>query len=283
MSDYFVAKYCSDLVRGEPRNIGVLLYDEDEEQWFSRFLGENDDGVLDGRKLRSFRSADTYREWHHYWTRSLKAGAPAVDGTGTISPGDRGFSEALSAMGGEHFSLELGRPMVIPEQVGLGERLVSFLFEQLVDDEVAQGVERGETWPSRMGGIVTRYSLDHNPHWKQGYRMTIKHHRAEETIVFPYAHQNGHLRLYKRLAVDALTIESEDVQQTMHDILWCFMKAQKQHGNGLTRIVLADSSPAQREAGLLENAACILHEECDSVIDIGVESQVREEFSALAG
>jgi hypothetical protein len=69
MTEWFVAKYMSDLRRREPRNVGVIL--SSNGHLFCRFYGERPSGELDGRRMKGVASSDNYRDWVHYW-RSIK-------------------------------------------------------------------------------------------------------------------------------------------------------------------------------------------------------------------
>lgn len=64
---YMIAQYITDLFRNEPKNIGVFI--ELNGDVFAKFLGEMESGEIDGRKLKGFKSPDTYRQWIDYWRK----------------------------------------------------------------------------------------------------------------------------------------------------------------------------------------------------------------------
>lgn len=69
---YWIAQYVQDVFRNEPRNVGVLVAVGNDVA--GRFLGENEDGIIDGRRLKNFPYPDVYRQWITYWRRELAKG-----------------------------------------------------------------------------------------------------------------------------------------------------------------------------------------------------------------
>lgn len=69
---YIVAKYIPDLLRHEPRNIGVFVFGENEVA--ARLVGEDATGGLDLRRLPDalFNDDHAYAEWHNYWRKLLR-------------------------------------------------------------------------------------------------------------------------------------------------------------------------------------------------------------------
>lgn len=63
---WLLAKHVEDLRRREPRNVGVLLFSDQGVQ--GRFVGQRDDGSIDGRTL-SFGGPrlDNYKAWVAFW------------------------------------------------------------------------------------------------------------------------------------------------------------------------------------------------------------------------
>jgi hypothetical protein len=69
---YTVAKYIPDVLRNEPRNIGVLLWTPDGAA--ARFLGEKPEapGEVNEAAVPPFVSSPhAYKEWVRYWRREL--------------------------------------------------------------------------------------------------------------------------------------------------------------------------------------------------------------------
>jgi hypothetical protein len=69
---YWVAKYVDDPLRNEPRNVGVIVSTADGAA--ARFAGENEEGVIDRRRLQKFKHADVYVQWLDYWRGQIQEG-----------------------------------------------------------------------------------------------------------------------------------------------------------------------------------------------------------------
>lgn len=72
IATYWVAKYVDDVLRNEPRNVGVIVRVND--CFAAKFLGERNDGEFDGRKVKSFTHPSVYSQWRSYWRRKVNAG-----------------------------------------------------------------------------------------------------------------------------------------------------------------------------------------------------------------
>ena len=70
---YLIAQYIPDLLRHEPRNVGVIT--TLGAQVAARFAGEVESGDIDGRKIKSFAYPDIYRQWVQYWRSVLQNNA----------------------------------------------------------------------------------------------------------------------------------------------------------------------------------------------------------------
>ena len=117
---YFIAQYISNPLRQEPRNVGIVARCGAVRG--CRFIGEGHGAKIDGRKLRSFRFPDVYKQWVAYWRESL----------------DRETDiEALAEDNAPHYRLVRGGSVV---DIGADpiEKVVAYLFRQLVKDEVVQ-------------------------------------------------------------------------------------------------------------------------------------------------
>lgn len=80
-TSWYVCKYVPDLMRDEPRNLGVIVHDNAGHVQF-RFVGERPDGVIDGRRAQGWvNSVETYRLWIKHW-KNLEY----VDGELKIDP-----------------------------------------------------------------------------------------------------------------------------------------------------------------------------------------------------
>jgi uncharacterized protein YuzE len=74
---YLLAKYTPDLMRNEPRNVGVVAWSPEGVE--ARFLGETPGRpgeVGEGTVPPFARSASAYRQWVRYWRKELAGGTP---------------------------------------------------------------------------------------------------------------------------------------------------------------------------------------------------------------
>ena len=110
---YLIAQYTSDLLRKEPRNVGIVVEAPDGVQ--ARFLGEIEPGLIDGRKIQSFKAPDVFRQWVDHWRSALTSGA------------------ILDELAEDHGQYRMIRGGIMLETGGdsCGE-IADFLFERLV-------------------------------------------------------------------------------------------------------------------------------------------------------
>jgi hypothetical protein len=69
---YWIARYVEDVFRNEPKNVGVIV--SVGRNLAARFVGEQDNDTLDGRKLKGFSHPNVYTQWHDYWRREIATG-----------------------------------------------------------------------------------------------------------------------------------------------------------------------------------------------------------------
>lgn len=132
---YLVAKYIPDLMRGEPRNIGVVLWSPAGVK--ARFIAENLDhpGGVDNSKIPEFvKSTSAYKQWIRFWQGEI--GKPAIEpATGGVevprcSPD---FVAALQAANKSSFFLADGGMVFEPVNASELPRLINILFATLVE------------------------------------------------------------------------------------------------------------------------------------------------------
>jgi hypothetical protein len=112
---WLVAKYVADIRRREPINVGVLLYVDSVV--YMRFLGENERGVLNGRRLRGkVEAVANYKAWVAHW----RDAAQSMDRAALVGKPSRG----------DNYFLEVGGETIKTER-SPGE-LLRFLFDELV-------------------------------------------------------------------------------------------------------------------------------------------------------
>lgn len=132
---YVVAKYIPDLLRNEPRNIGVVV--ESNSDVAARFIGEDGDGHLDLRRVKGgpFHDPQLYAEWHAYWRSLLE------------DPGEDLFDQLIKA---NEASFSIWRGGEVHSETSLALQTVADdLYGRLVDklsDDVSMpdaAAERG--------------------------------------------------------------------------------------------------------------------------------------------
>lgn len=70
---YWIAQHIEDLFRREPRNVGVIVQIEGQAE--AKFLGELENLEIDGRKLKSFKNPEVYKQWIQYWRKTANKGS----------------------------------------------------------------------------------------------------------------------------------------------------------------------------------------------------------------
>ncbi len=81
---YLLTKYIPDLRRGEPPNVGVIIWAPSGVE--ARFVGEKarSAGEVDGRSIPSYvTSTHAYKQWIEFWRLQLSAEqiVPATGGS----------------------------------------------------------------------------------------------------------------------------------------------------------------------------------------------------------
>lgn len=118
---YLIAQYTSDLMRKEPRNVGVMVEKGTEKA--AQFLGETEPGSIDGRRTRSLNAPDVYAQWVEYWRGQLTAG-PLED---------------LLHEAPEHYRIIRGG-RILDAGEDSAERVAEYLFTRLVGGGFAEAV-----------------------------------------------------------------------------------------------------------------------------------------------
>ena len=141
---YLIAQHVAVPLRQEAANVGVVVKCGDIVG--CKFIGEDERGKLDGRRLRSFRFPDVYRQWVKHWREYL----------------DREFSiEDLTEYNTAHYRLVQGG---VVTDVGADplEKVVDYLFRLLVKDDGAayedKTSERAMAVPSLKEEIANAFA-----------------------------------------------------------------------------------------------------------------------------
>ena len=279
---YLVAKYMPDILRREPSNIGIMLYDEGK--WFTRFVGEDPStGDLDGRRFRhQFSSQETYLEWYHFWTKAIVRGLEDQNGT-VVCPDDNSFVDVLCDASSPQFIVEMGAPTMLPTTVGDGDSLLAYLFTMLVSEEMQTTQETHEerTLKQKMRKVISNYGLSSNQHFRQPYKVEVPVEDVMQELIFPYAYVNGTRRLYRNMAIKHTTWEAEELQMAVSHVLWSFEKIGELKG-GDHRIVLMQTDGDDEMGTIGERARELVSVVAEQVVDVDSADDVEAEFGPLA-
>ena len=172
-AQYWVAQHVADLFRNEPRNVGVFVRVGD--QLVAKFVGETEEGRIDGRRVRNFKHPEVYEQWVDFWRSAVNEGdieeivasggshyrvlsVGEVSDTGQDSPNDvanylyallvseGGFQEATRV--GEEAEAEAGQRRL---ETDLTRRLRELSLLASDDDLlIAHPIRKGVTIPGRL-------------------------------------------------------------------------------------------------------------------------------------
>lgn len=181
---WFVVKHIPDLVRREPRNIGVILLAGDAR--VSRFLGEQEDGDIDGRTVPQFGNHLVYKAWVKQWRSLRDQGAAALSHQAEVGrrPGGSFYIED----GGEQL---VGNDERAPEDIldDLYATLVRPDIESAVADDVRSLTQR----VIRRLGLVRRV--------QERARLPVVVDGVPDDLWFDYRYDNGRPHLMQRIGL----------------------------------------------------------------------------------
>lgn len=123
---YLIAQYQVDPLRKEPRNVGIIA--RMDGRTVARFLGEKEDGRIDGRELRWMSFPDVYRQWVFYWREAGNAVAQL---------------EQLIESNKGNYGLVRGGKVFDTGSDSL-EQVVQYLYTRFVGDGFAAAMREGE-------------------------------------------------------------------------------------------------------------------------------------------
>ena len=193
---YLIAQHIADPLRQEPRNVGILA--KQGMLVGSRFIGEDQEGGMDGRKLKRFQFPDVYKQWVEHWKDAV-AGASDLD--------------ALLEDSTSHYRLVRGGAVV---DVGIDpvEEVVEYLFCMLVKDggyaaavRAAESVTATPSFRNELASTFANRNLLHSA--RENTNIFVSHPIVQnreligtsKAVYHPqFAQENG--RLYVMEAFD---------------------------------------------------------------------------------
>ncbi len=196
---YLLAKYIPDLFRGEPRNVGVVLWSESGV--VARFIGEKPGlpGQVISKRIPPFvGSRESYRQWVAYWQCQLKL-VTLKDRRRPGTSADRSNPEYLDILAGTsrgNYILTAAGELLDP--VSDPRDAVNYLFKTLVQAPVEPAVA---TLDSVCESLIERFKLRDDPHFKTSFPVPCQLPGGVSTdLGFSYAYKNGSLhRLYQQV------------------------------------------------------------------------------------
>lgn len=194
-AQFLVAKYVPDLIRNEPRNIGVIVWSEAGVE--ARFQGVDKYGDFTSKNIPNFiQNPAAYKQWVKFWLSELKKDAIEFIGSSKIvTKASVDFIDALLTTGKANYFLEKGgavMEIISAEKLPL---LVDELFKTLVIDAPESVDEKDSTefLEIQCEEVIQQTKLVKNKFFKRE-GMTIQCPLATEvteSILFSYAIGNG--------------------------------------------------------------------------------------------
>lgn len=240
--EWMLAKYVPDMQRNEPVNIGLILIHGD--QVLCKFLGETQNGSIDGKRVRSrFASVDAYKMWVEYWKR-------LADQKGEIVK----LGEARRSS--DNYYLEKSGAYLSGAPKGPGEALLAELFDLLVDRDESSSPDVLRLSETTIRRLPMAKDIERDS------EVIVKHGGVEDELRFHYRYNNGRPHLMQRVS---LTSDPRSWDR-VHSTAWSFEKVLGSDDAILRKslcIALVKSSPAsegatRRQLNQLERLATIV-------------------------
>jgi len=239
-TEWLVAKFIPDLRRREPQNIGVVVYVDG--QAFTRFLGDREDGQIDGRRVRWTQSVDTYKAWVRYWRKSISQ--LEMDALLECRADDSFYLE----YGGERL---LGDPHIDPEE------LADDLYAKLVEDIGVAPL----SITGLAEGVFSTLGIQDRIQRDIAFDAAVMGNPVDR-VRFDYRFDNGQTSLMQRVS---LLVGGERAWNAAHSAAWSFDRALDQlqtvHPQGVQLIALVrtpDDRDSRQQVGVLNELATVV-------------------------
>lgn len=216
---WYVAKYVGDLRRREPRNFGLILIADDEV--YFRFMGENEDGSIDGRRVRWAQSPETYKAWVTYWKSSIRR-----DNEELISS---------SRADDDNYYLEPSGKRIFGEQQADVNDFFDTLYSSLVEDPRPEDMSITQLSENVIRRLRIAMSV------KKQWRYSPED--SSDEITFHYRYDNGVINLMQRVSLPYPDDRSWD---NVHAAAWTLSHADKLKENGKTARPIALVKPRKQ-------------------------------------
>jgi hypothetical protein len=204
-SRYFVAKYMPDIMRMEPKNVGVILWTPSGA--IARFVGEDDRGHIDARRLPEWiGDTSIYRDWIAFWRGHCLKGLARIFGPLESLDHEsepRIQDKAITELSKAHWIFNPGGVIMDRVDVGDEERVLNELFERIALHESL--VEQIAAMPvdDIVRTLVKALDLKKDPHFHRDFVMKGKVKGAHDykfNVDYAYAGKNVE-RIWQTLPV----------------------------------------------------------------------------------
>jgi len=181
---WYVVKHVPDLVRREPRNIGVILIADQEKM--SRFLGEQPDGEIDGRTVPQFGNHLVYKAWVKHWRSLLDQGASVLS------------EQVVAGRGpGASFYIEEGGEQLVGHDERASDEILDDLYATLVRPDSESAV--ADDVRSLTRRVIRRLGLSRQV--QERVRLPVTVGGIPDDIWFDYRYDNGVPHLMQRIGL----------------------------------------------------------------------------------
>lgn len=279
---YLIAKYIADLRRGEPRNIGVVVWTP--HGIVARFAAEKvgRPGEVDGRSIPSFvTSASAYKEWIQFWRNEIAR--PDVVPVNGGQPVNRGLPESLDVLaqsGKGNFALVDGGMLLDPVGPDDVSDVLNYLYDLLVDSG-GQEEARDATLDDVLELVLAQTNVRNNRNFHASYSVTCEIAKGKsEDFEFSFAYKNGSIqRLYQRVPLSSRRVL---LRKTVHDTAWMFEKVTQggivKPNQAVALVYLSEDQRGDTETQrLLDSLSSVAR-----LLDVRNEENAVDEFRSLS-
>jgi hypothetical protein len=255
-ASWYVCKYIPDLMRDEPRNLGVIVHDDAGELRF-RFVGERSDGVVDGRRVQNWvKSVETYKLWVTHWKKLA-----CVDGTLEIEPRRVDDNYYLSQRMVSLMDIESDLPI---------DDVANRLFASLVSghQELVETLKDQVEVAFKHLNVMDQVEMD--------TKVIVGADGALDTLSFDYRYKSeSSASLMERVN---LATADQRAWNDVHATSWMFTAVEMdEHHHADARIALVRTGAADRRAQL--DQMRVLQRKCE-VVDFS-NSKAEQQLAAL--
>ncbi|GEM_PF-2406321 len=216
---FAIAKYASDLLRMEPRNIGIILWSE--KGVFARFIGEIAQSV-DLRAVRFVNDSTVYERWIKYWRKQIQENELTSNFGKHASIGEPEFLEVLADIKPGNYFIEPCGIVLDPAENVID--LLNHLYERLVEPPQEDG---GRLKLKQIVSTAIKRARVSSDYFQRDYPVICPVKDKEtERFEFNYAFANSHPGVIMQ-RVD-LSQRVVNAQKIVDSTAWAFEKTRNE-------------------------------------------------------